>query len=430
MRRIVGSCITLVALAAIALATLRNGDPATLEPHGPFCLVCGNQGSVDVIQNLLLFAPLGAGLALLGLRLPVAVAVAAAVSLSVESIQATLLIGRAATLSDLLTNTTGATLAYVVVRDYARWLLPTSAASPWLASAWLATWAAVCLIGAWGLLPMELPSSGGPWRVMEIPPGSGHLREFEGTVLHARIGNVEVSRGPAPADGALGTALESPAISASATVIPMEYAPGKLRPIVSVHDSSWTGVLLLGQRYRDLSYSTLLNARKLRLRNPSVRLQNVFPGTTERGERRRAEISLLAERTPSELLLQSSSAVESRQLRVAVTPLLGWTMLAPFDLKDSPRTEWMTLIWLAVFLVPAGYWAAGAMLAGRLSGSLAASIVAGALAVPWVAAVASGLSLPGLVWLPLAAGCVAAGAVTATFVVRFLSPPSLSGPRG
>src|SRR5690606_2962780 len=101
--------VTVLALGAVAAATQRSDDPSVLEDHGHWCLVCGSQGTVDVIQNLLLFAPLGAGLAMLGLPLTLAIAVAAATSLGVESVQATVLVGRAATLSDVVTNTAGAT---------------------------------------------------------------------------------------------------------------------------------------------------------------------------------------------------------------------------------------------------------------------------------------------------------------------------------
>ncbi|HET7241044.1 MAG TPA: VanZ family protein, partial [Gemmatimonadales bacterium] len=62
---------------------------------------------MDVFLNLLLFVPLGAGLRLAGWRWRSVVLGAALVSFTVELLQYTVVTGRDASLSDLLTNTTG-----------------------------------------------------------------------------------------------------------------------------------------------------------------------------------------------------------------------------------------------------------------------------------------------------------------------------------
>lgn len=416
-RRWAGAILTILALGAIAAATLRSGDPSVLEDHGHWCLVCGSQGTVDVIQNLLLFAPLGAGLAILGLPLSLAIAAAAATSLGVESVQATVLVGRAATLSDVVTNTAGATAAYLVTLKYRGWLLPRSAWALPLSSLWTAAWVAACLAGAWALLPAP---SAGPYIVQRIPPESGHLREFEGTILDARIGQVKLERDGnlTPGDGRLDEELRADAVAARARVSPMQYAPGKLRPVVSVHDTAWRANVVLGQRQTDLVFTLRLNSARLRLRTPSARLADVFPGTSERSERRTAQIALEGEWSREAVLLRSASTLESRERRLSVTPLLAWSVLAPFDLADSPRTWWMTFLWMVGWLFPVGYWSAGAWSSRGGTRVTAIPTVLIALSAPWIAAPTTGVSQPEFEWLFVGALLLLAGGALGAFVAR------------
>src|SRR5690606_12995429 len=187
VRRSIGVIVTLAALTAIALATLRDGDPSVMEPHGHWCLVCGSQGTVDVIQNVALYAPLGAGLALMGVPLAVALLVAAAASMTAELLQATVFIGRAATLSDVLTNTAGAVLAFTATRNFRLWLAPSPRTARWLAGAWGASWIAALVLSAWSLQPDTPP---GPYPTMQLAPESGATRAFEGVILEAYAGGI------------------------------------------------------------------------------------------------------------------------------------------------------------------------------------------------------------------------------------------------
>jgi VanZ family protein len=79
---------------------------------------------VDVFLNLLLFAPLGAGLRLAGWRWRSVVAAAALVSFTVELLQFTVVTGRDASLSDLVTNTTGAAVAAALAARWRAIVLP------------------------------------------------------------------------------------------------------------------------------------------------------------------------------------------------------------------------------------------------------------------------------------------------------------------
>src|SRR5574338_14227 len=72
-----------------------------------YCVVCGDQGMVDVLLNVALFVPLGLGLGLLGARPFRALLAGFALALAIELLQATLVTGRDPSLSDVLTNSCG-----------------------------------------------------------------------------------------------------------------------------------------------------------------------------------------------------------------------------------------------------------------------------------------------------------------------------------
>ena len=59
-----GLGVTFIALAFIAAATLLPAPPTRIDSH--LCLICGSFGTVDAALNVLLFIPLGIGLALAG----------------------------------------------------------------------------------------------------------------------------------------------------------------------------------------------------------------------------------------------------------------------------------------------------------------------------------------------------------------------------
>jgi glycopeptide antibiotics resistance protein len=96
------------------------GNAAAAAATPLWCLVCGPRGEVDVVLNLLLFVPFAVGLRLAGMPFRRIVAWAAGLTLAVETLQATVIPGRDASLSDLLTNTTGAMLGAALAPLLAR----------------------------------------------------------------------------------------------------------------------------------------------------------------------------------------------------------------------------------------------------------------------------------------------------------------------
>ena len=64
--RTAGLLLAIASVIVIAFATLLPQPPGVVESH--FCVICGSFGSVDAILNVVVFVPLGIGLALYGLR--------------------------------------------------------------------------------------------------------------------------------------------------------------------------------------------------------------------------------------------------------------------------------------------------------------------------------------------------------------------------
>lgn len=99
--------------AAILAATLYP-DPeaaANVALTPLLCLICGVNGGTDVILNLLLFMPFATGLRLSGWSWRRVTVACATLSFGVELCQYLGIPGRDASLSDLLTNTTGGSVA-------------------------------------------------------------------------------------------------------------------------------------------------------------------------------------------------------------------------------------------------------------------------------------------------------------------------------
>src|ERR1043166_1066671 len=108
----VGVTITVLALAGILIATLRPDSNPPLPSH--WCLICGTQGGVDAILNVLLFLPLGVGLALTGFSWRGTTVCALVTSVLVELAQLAVIAGRDATIGDVITNTLGGAVGFAV----------------------------------------------------------------------------------------------------------------------------------------------------------------------------------------------------------------------------------------------------------------------------------------------------------------------------
>jgi hypothetical protein len=349
----------LLAAGAIAAATLTDGDPRALEDTGLTCLVCGSRGGVDVTLNLLLFLPLGAALAAAGWRGRAAVPAGAALSLAVETAQLTVLVGRDPSLSDLLANTAGTAIGWMLVRHARGWALPAPAAARRLAGAALAGWIAVLALTAAGVQP---DVSRAVHTVNRIPPRSGFLRPFEGRVHGAWLDGRAV-----PPVGSAGAAADGPplrgdALAASAVVEPAD-PPGMLRPLVVAHDEGWDELLVLGQRGRSLVFRLRTRSAAARFESPTLVLPGVFPAEGS-AARPGAPVRLDGRATREALVLRAAADGSVRTAVFPRSPLVGWTFVTASFFPYGRWGDALTVLWTVALVLPGAYWARRAAAAG------------------------------------------------------------------
>ncbi len=184
--RSLGALLTALTLAGIALGTLfpapHLSPAAALTPF--WCLVCGDVGLTDVIQNIFFFVPLGISLALLGLRWRRATLIGALVAVTVELLQLFFVVGRDASLSDLITNALGTALGAGILEAIRASGFPSPTAARRLLLSTVAGLAALWALGAWLMAP---DAGAEPW-VAVIKPSVPDHTTYPGDVDSVLVG--------------------------------------------------------------------------------------------------------------------------------------------------------------------------------------------------------------------------------------------------
>lgn len=409
--RRLGRTLLLAVVVLVCTATLVPAEKPLVREFGYWCLVCGRAGMADVLANVLLFVPLGVGAALAGWPARRTIAAGLALSVGVELTQLLVVTGRFATLSDVVTNTTGAGLGGVLARHWRRLLAPGEALAWRLATGAAAGWLLAIAGSAWAL---ERDPAPGPPRPavspLLAPPLSGW---YAGRPVLASVGPERVvprRGGPllvlAGTPREVGVTLEAIGADRRDAFVPMLFVHGAAEPEPEV---------LVGQRRGDAVLRVRLRARSARLRVPEVRLRGFFD---EAGARTRFTLSGGLRGTVLHLAGRHAGdrgalAPPPRQATLALAPTLGWALLAPFVRLGDPLAPLVTVLWLAGLLLPLGYWGAHAARTRARSAALLAgvAILAGLGVVPWIggfraatalewaAAVAGLLGGAGAAWL-------------------------------
>lgn len=353
-----GLALVVASLFVIGMATLRPEDG---NPIPSLCIICGIYGGVDAILNVLLFMPLGAGLALCSLRGKRALPTMALVSLAIEVTQLVAIPGRDASLGDLMNNTIGGALGFALTRHALVWLRPSPSTARRLTIGWSGFWLLVQAGSSFGLAPALVQSRyyGQIGRSLEV------FARFEGKVISAAIGAEAIPDWELPKSASVKSALER-GEPVTATVVPGEPTPD-LAPIIRVADDKQREILLLAQDRRALVFGVRSGAAVLRLREPLVAMRNVFPDSSVRSPRSSIDtLRLNARHTGKTVELRVSGAATTSGLAVRVRPSLGWTLVAPTEwYLDGRLVEAMvTWFWCCILVTPIGYWSTQASVPG------------------------------------------------------------------
>lgn len=336
-----GRWLLLAALPVILAATLLPIGGAQEAPGFP-CLICGQRGTADALLNIILFAPLGAGLRLRGFSAGRSCLLALLLSALIELAQMALP-GRDANLADVLFNTAGAMAGVWIAGTMGRpagtaphaparvWLTATAAAGVWLATGYL-------------LAPAPPPE---PYMV-QWTPNLDADQWYRGRVLGAALGPLELRPGR-PLDGESVRALLLGGAPLTAQLVAGPPS-GYIAPWVRIRGAGQQDLVSVGSDGDDfvLQYSTRAGA--LRLDQPDLRipeaLRDVSPGDT---------IALTARRGAKGFAVALNDA-EPRLLGATVGH--GWGLLLYVEEFPPWLKTALSAAWIAGWMLLVAVWAA------------------------------------------------------------------------
>jgi len=248
--------ILAAATGAILLATLQPGGQSA-SVDWSWSLASGDTALAELLQNLILFIPLGISVALCGVRPLRAVALGALLSFSVEFAQHWIP-GRDRSVGDVVCNTISTAIGVGLVHLAPRWLTVSPARSGLHALG-----AAVLAILVWlGTAAALAPTFGtSPYQVVPRPDfnlwGLYKGEVPEATMLNGML-YVKATFPPSP--------------------------PGRPSPLAAVLDAQGNRATILAVAGRDLTMRYNMPALKLTLEQPDLRwehaLTNIAPGDT------------------------------------------------------------------------------------------------------------------------------------------------------
>ena len=420
----------LLAAVVIAWATL---TPQFGPPRRPFvwCLTCGPNWLSDVIANIALFAPLGAGLVYSRWRLSTAVVVGVCASIAIEMLQRVgVASGRTPALADIVANSIGTIIgAWTTAGSgaIARQLVGASAPrSRTLLVVWTVALSVMLAATAWAVAPAvrsPVPGSIGAsgdavkasWMstVPESPFVQSRLRGVvNGVQLRAKSAG-QIIAAVAPTD--------SLHITLSRQVIDEKDRRDKPITLVYVHGSATvTEQAALLQFADDLILRGAVNASRIGLQTPALRVRGVFALDSVLMWKFTRIEALVAPGRLSVIVETPDSRIGTVSDNLALTPALGWTLVQPIVGATARVAPLLTVLWLGLWFVPVGFWLARAMPARAIATRLIAAALWSAVPLLVAQVSVSGVGIaPLALWQTVAA---VVGAITGALLATKLAP--------
>jgi hypothetical protein len=382
--RIAALAAACLLVAAATLTPVPGANPNATTP--PFCVLCGELASVDILWNIALFVPFGAALATAGVRARRSLLIVFATTLSIELLQMRLIAGRDASLRDLLANVTGGMCGWMVVAHWRALVHPAPRPAVRLATAWSVALAVATFLQAWSL------SSSFTWKPWWSQRALLSRDGFRGEVLAAGIGPLRV-----PVDSlsdSASTRYEREFRAGQSATVIMRTAAPSAKPVrvFQLADRYGRDLISLSQDGRDVLFYVRTRASDLRLRSPHFRLADAFPAQPG-------------------VIVHTSGWLTDGMVRVSVTgggrevsdvrrlsSQWGWVFIAPRAISVSRAASTFTGLWVALLALPLGYWCSSAA-AGERPSRARATLVAALVVV----------SVLILVALPVSAGLLPSG---------------------
>ena len=343
--------LTVIAILLLTLWPLpEQAYEASLSPVS--CLVCGDQGLQDVLQNVLLLVPLGFFLGLAGIRPGRAALAGLALSVIVETLQYFVVTGRDAAISDVITNTAGTALGAALAPHFATLLRPGRRAAAGLGFLTTLVWTGLWLFGGWAL---EGDIGAGQWRgrfpgdLPDAPALSGEA--LQATISGAPLGLVPASLPPEVEQRFGRDSFDLRVVIQPGPPIAWRENVVTIIDVTPVrHEGNNRLVLTLNRVRTRALLSYRINAARVRLRTPSFSFGDAFdvpPGGTATLDvsRSRGNLRGTADRDGKTLIAD-----------YRIAPELLWAVLAPRTPEPGVRWRLEPFLWAAGMLTVAGYW--------------------------------------------------------------------------
>lgn len=330
----------------IATLTLQSAERIPGREASPFlCMIgCGNQGTRDLLSNILLFVPLG-WVARYWTTHRTAILICLVSTIGIEASQAFLLVGRDPSLRDIVTNVAGGILGSWLYVNWNRLVRPGRPAAVRLGGGALFVWVGV--LWATGIALRPSPTSAawyGQWAA-EL----GQYDRYIGVVREVRVGGWTPPSARMNEPQPIRAGFEHDSLVLTVVVISGER-PRRPAPIFSVFDDRQQEQFFVGQKRGDLVLGIRTHFDQWNFRGLSLRLP-YFPGRNP-GD----TVTVRSEIRPSQWLLAAQSGATTDSVSLPLTLGLGWPAMLPFGY--TIYNEWLVLngIWMAVLLAPAAYW--------------------------------------------------------------------------
>lgn len=348
-----GIAVAVCGTLAIIIATLTPSSQQE-SPHS-LCLVCGELGGVDIVLNVLLYMPVGAGLAIAGMRYRNGLIAMSIGSALIELLQWTLIPGRDGSVGDVVTNSIGALIGLCAGGHVEALLRPSPREARFLVRAWLAFWIAVQATAAYAMQPSPTlqPYYG------QLARALGDEQGYPGRILAATLNGAplpdhdighshETYESLSHRDGAqLDVMMESP------------RAPTRRPSVVRIADDHEEEILAVAAEDRDLVYDVRTKASDLRLRGPLFRLDTILPPDRDRSSGSAGvPIHLQARYALPAITLSATRDGKAIQRRFLPGPGDAWRLIAlAYHSYDGTQEERVAAAaWLMLLMLPAGYW--------------------------------------------------------------------------
>ena len=407
--------LAFLSISIVTIAFLTLSPALAGERESRWCLVCGREIVGDLLLNVALFVPLGVGLALLGMRRLRALGIALAATMAIELTQGFVLHGRFASVSDIVTNSTGALIGHALGTQWRALLFPSGRLALRLAGGAIVTWLAILAAAAWLLTP---PLDPGDYRVTTIDDQAASGR----TDIVRDVALLREVRDPPWTD--TGDALPGPALTETGHALDEALRQRQLvllasfRPIpddtviASVHRDGSPPAISIRHADGLLAVVVHTRARALYLHDPTI-----FWGPLGYLASTRDTLVTLAGGVDGDSIrlfaLRDARVFDRSSLGLA--PALWLYLLVgagPGMRYLMPLSAFLNVVLLA----PAAYWAAFALARSRhrtphgtlgVLAALALVVVLGFAAIPRLAALAP---TPGMIWIAAVVCMGAAGA--------------------